>query len=246
MFSLLDPARPEVPDAVLKARRAQIRVAMVTGDHPTTAAAIAKKVNILSKEISIDGGIDTFKIEQNNKTGETMARLMRNSNILLETHTVGDLTTNIDVPGINTLDTSDERKERKKPNIFKRILTRMRFYLSDPNQVKDVKRLELIPYGVVVAGGDIPSMDVSKIYLQSDSLPFASHAGLYVGLGFITSGTCLCPNITRTKVAHRHRVIEERRSGGSYWRWNQRCTGTQTSRFRRGNGCRNRCGQRGW
>jgi sodium/potassium-transporting ATPase subunit alpha len=49
MFSLLDPARPEVPDAVLKARRAHIRVAMVTGDHPTTAAAIAKKVNILSK-----------------------------------------------------------------------------------------------------------------------------------------------------------------------------------------------------
>jgi magnesium-transporting ATPase (P-type) len=38
MFSLLDPARAEVPDAVLKARRAQIRVAMVTSDHPTTAA----------------------------------------------------------------------------------------------------------------------------------------------------------------------------------------------------------------
>ena len=57
MFSLVDPSRPEVPDAVLKARRAHIRVAMVTGDHPTTAAAIAKQVNILSKEISVDGGI---------------------------------------------------------------------------------------------------------------------------------------------------------------------------------------------
>ncbi|CAF5166921.1 unnamed protein product, partial [Rotaria magnacalcarata] len=42
MLSLLDPARPEVPDAVLKAFKAQLRVAMVTGDHPTTAAAIAK------------------------------------------------------------------------------------------------------------------------------------------------------------------------------------------------------------
>jgi hypothetical protein len=219
MFSLLDPARPEVPEAILKARRAHIRVAMVTGDHPTTAAAIAKKVNILSKEISIDGGIDTFKIEHNNKTGETSARLMRNSSTLLKTHSIGDLTTDIDAKGMNELDTSDEQKE-KKSNIFMRILTSIRFYLSDPNQAKGVEKLEYIPYGVVVAGGDIPTMDVSKIYLQSGSLPFSSHAGLYVGLGFITSRACVCANIARTKVAHRHRVIEERRSGGSYWRWN--------------------------
>jgi magnesium-transporting ATPase (P-type) len=163
MFSLLDPARPEVPDAVLKARRAQIRVAMVTGDHPTTAAAIAKKVNILSKEISIDNGIDTFKIEHDNQTGETLARLMRNSNTLLETHPINELNMNIEVKGIKTLENNDE--EKKKPNIFKRILARIRFYLSDPHQVKDVEKLELIPYGVVVTGGDIHSMDVSQIYL---------------------------------------------------------------------------------
>ncbi|CAF1595235.1 unnamed protein product, partial [Didymodactylos carnosus] len=42
LFSLLDPPRPEVPDAVSKARQAHIRVAMVTGDHSTTAQAIAK------------------------------------------------------------------------------------------------------------------------------------------------------------------------------------------------------------
>jgi len=51
MFSLLDPARPEVPNAVLKARHAQIRVAMVTGDHPTTAAAIAKKSTFSRKKL---------------------------------------------------------------------------------------------------------------------------------------------------------------------------------------------------
>jgi hypothetical protein len=216
MFSLLDPARPEVPDAVLKARRAQIRVAMVTGDHPTTAAAIAKKVNILSKEVSIENGIDTFKIEHNNQTGEVLAHLMRNSNTLLETHSVTDLTTSIEVKGINTLDDSEEQK-KKKPNIFMRILARIRFYLSDPNQVKGIEKLELIPYGVVVAGGDIHSMDVSPIYSHLGSLPFSSHSGLYVGLGFIASRTCLCSNITRTKVAYRHRVNEERRSGSSYW-----------------------------
>ncbi|CAF0772610.1 unnamed protein product [Adineta ricciae] len=150
MFSLLDPARPEVPDAVLKARRAQIRVAMVTGDHPTTAAAIAKKVNILSKEISLENGIDTFKIERNNQTGEISAHMMRDSKTLLGTHSIGELTTNIEVKGV-----SSAEEKKKKPSLFQRI----RFYFSDPNQVKDVEKIPLIPYGVVVAGGDIHSMD---------------------------------------------------------------------------------------
>ncbi|CAF1022502.1 unnamed protein product [Adineta steineri] len=154
MFSLLDPARPEVPDAVIKARRAHIRVAMVTGDHPTTAASIAKKVNILSKEISIDHGIDTFKIEHNNETGQIMAHFMRDTNTCLETHTVSELMTSIQVKGIKT--TSNMKI---KSNIFKRIWACILFYLRDPNQVKDIDKLKLIPYGVVVIGGDMHSMD---------------------------------------------------------------------------------------
>jgi magnesium-transporting ATPase (P-type) len=157
MFSLLDPARPEVPDAVLKARRAHIRVAMVTGDHPTTAAAIAKKVNILSKEISLDRGIDTFKIEHNNQTDQTVANLMRNTNTLLESHVVSEVKTRIDVKGVKSISSP-----RKKPNIFKRIWNGFLFYLRDPNEVNDANKLELIPYGVVVTGGDIHSMDVSR------------------------------------------------------------------------------------
>jgi len=248
MFSLLDPARPEVPNAVLKARRAQIRVAMVTGDHPTTAAAIAKKVNILSQEISINGGIDTFRIEHDNKTGQILAHLMRNTTTLLETHVISELTTNIEAACMKTLATDDNtvnKKKKKKPNICKRIMKRILFYFSDPNQVKDIVKLEMIPYGVVVAGSDIPSMDVSEVQIQS--LVYLSlHAGLHVGLGFVTSRACICTNIARTKAAHRYRTIEERRSSGSYGRWNERCTGTQTSRSRRSNGCRNRCGQGGW
>ncbi len=157
MFSLLDPARPEVPDAVLKARRAHIRVAMVTGDHPTTAAAIAKIVNIHTKEISLDRGIDTFKIEYNNQTHQAVAHLMRNTNTLLESHVVSEVKTRIDVKGIKSISRS-----QKKPNFFKRIWARLLFYLQDPNQVEDVDKLELIPYGVIVNGGDIHSMDVSR------------------------------------------------------------------------------------
>lgn len=158
MFSLLDPARVEVPDAILKAHHAQIRVAMVTGDHPTTAAAIAKKVNILSQEISLSNGIDTFKIEQNDATGQILAHLIRNDKTLLEKHVLGDLTRNVRSLSIRILNNEDSKK---RLNILKRIWARISFYLSDPNQVKDVEKLQLIPYGVVVVGGDIHLMDVS-------------------------------------------------------------------------------------
>jgi Ca2+-transporting ATPase len=45
-FSMIDPARPEVKDAVETSRRAGIRTMMITGDHPDTALAIAKELNI--------------------------------------------------------------------------------------------------------------------------------------------------------------------------------------------------------
>lgn len=48
MVALIDPPRPAVPDSVLSCQRAGIRVVMVTGDHPQTAAAIAKMVNIFT------------------------------------------------------------------------------------------------------------------------------------------------------------------------------------------------------
>jgi len=46
-YAMIDPPRASVPDAVLKCQAAGIKVVMVTGDHPTTAEAIAKQVNII-------------------------------------------------------------------------------------------------------------------------------------------------------------------------------------------------------
>jgi len=47
LISLIDPPKNGVPDAVIRCKNAGIRVMMITGDHPLTAEAIAKKVNII-------------------------------------------------------------------------------------------------------------------------------------------------------------------------------------------------------
>jgi magnesium-transporting ATPase (P-type) len=46
LVGLEDPVRPEVPAAVQRCREAGIRVLMVTGDHPQTAASVARAVGI--------------------------------------------------------------------------------------------------------------------------------------------------------------------------------------------------------
>jgi calcium-translocating P-type ATPase len=46
LIAMLDPPRPEVADAVAACHRAGIRIIVITGDHPLTAAAIARQVGI--------------------------------------------------------------------------------------------------------------------------------------------------------------------------------------------------------
>ena len=46
LVAMLDPPRPEVSDAVARCHEAGIRIIVITGDHPITAAAIARQVGI--------------------------------------------------------------------------------------------------------------------------------------------------------------------------------------------------------
>ncbi|MDH6547035.1 cation-transporting P-type ATPase [Streptomyces sp. SAI-041] len=48
LLGMLDPPRSEVSEAVRACRRAGIRIVMLTGDHPLTAEAIARRVGIVT------------------------------------------------------------------------------------------------------------------------------------------------------------------------------------------------------
>uniref|UniRef100_A0A1I8EIX7 Na(+)/K(+)-exchanging ATPase n=1 Tax=Wuchereria bancrofti TaxID=6293 RepID=A0A1I8EIX7_WUCBA len=67
LISMIDPPRPAVPHAVDLCQSAGIKIVMVTGDHPLTAEAIARQVNII-REGSITSRIindgDKLKWEQ--------------------------------------------------------------------------------------------------------------------------------------------------------------------------------------
>jgi calcium-translocating P-type ATPase len=54
LVALLDPPRVEVAEAVASCNRAGIRVIMITGDHPLTAAAIATEIGMVSEPSVID------------------------------------------------------------------------------------------------------------------------------------------------------------------------------------------------
>ena len=79
MIALADPVRPRVPEAIRVARRAGMRVAMITGDYPGTAEAVAREAGI-----DLAGGIlsgpeidalDDAALRQRLKTTHVFARV---------------------------------------------------------------------------------------------------------------------------------------------------------------------------
>lgn len=58
LAGIMDPVRPEAPEAVARAHRAGIDVRMITGDHPLTARTIAGALGIADGDAAVVTGAD--------------------------------------------------------------------------------------------------------------------------------------------------------------------------------------------
>ncbi|GAA1061678.1 cation-translocating P-type ATPase [Agromyces bracchium] len=80
VVGIIDPPRPEVRPAIAEARAAGIRVVMITGDHPATAARIARDLGIIGEDgIALPGarldGMDERQLRDAVRTVSVFARV---------------------------------------------------------------------------------------------------------------------------------------------------------------------------
>ena len=64
LLALMDPLRPEVPEAVARCRSAGIQVKMITGDHARTARTIAAQAGLLEAEAEVVTGAELDRMEE--------------------------------------------------------------------------------------------------------------------------------------------------------------------------------------
>ncbi len=78
LAALHDPPRPKTEAAVSQAKRAGVRVIMITGDHELTAEAVARKVGIIteSNSVAVTGS------ELNRMSDEELSRVLNNREVV--------------------------------------------------------------------------------------------------------------------------------------------------------------------
>ena len=79
LLGLIDPPRPEVPAAIAECRAAGVRIVMMTGDHPSTAEAIAAQVGLSERPDVITGpelvALDDAALRERLRSVDVCARL---------------------------------------------------------------------------------------------------------------------------------------------------------------------------
>ncbi len=74
---LIDPVRPEVPDAIARCHRAGVGVVMVTGDHPETALAIGRELGLAHTREEVVTGADLDAAASDRARFDTMVARAR-------------------------------------------------------------------------------------------------------------------------------------------------------------------------
>lgn len=79
LVGLIDPPRPEAQQAIKQCREAGISVVMITGDHPGTALAIARQLELADKESDVVTGTELDQALQ--RSQQEFNNLVRRSTI---------------------------------------------------------------------------------------------------------------------------------------------------------------------
>jgi sodium/potassium-transporting ATPase subunit alpha len=77
IVGMLDPPRPEVPEAIARCRSAGIRVAMLTGDYGLTAETIGRQIGLITDHGTIIHGDELAVMDK-----ETLARVLAEPEII--------------------------------------------------------------------------------------------------------------------------------------------------------------------
>ncbi len=64
LIGMIDPPREEIPEAIRKCKKADIKIIMVTGDYSLTAEAIARKVGLVDGKPTIVSGEQLAKLSE--------------------------------------------------------------------------------------------------------------------------------------------------------------------------------------
>uniref|UniRef100_A0A914PBZ4 Cation-transporting P-type ATPase C-terminal domain-containing protein n=1 Tax=Panagrolaimus davidi TaxID=227884 RepID=A0A914PBZ4_9BILA len=64
MAALVDPPRPQAAKAIQQCKEAGIKVYMITGDHPTSAAAIAAQIGLINGLVKNKGNLEFKSVDQ--------------------------------------------------------------------------------------------------------------------------------------------------------------------------------------
>ena len=79
LVGMIDPLRPEAHSAVQECRAAQIEVAMITGDHPQTALALARELEIADHNATVVTGREIAAAAE--QGGQALSDLVATSHV---------------------------------------------------------------------------------------------------------------------------------------------------------------------
>ena len=145
MFGLLDPPREEVADAIQKAHIAGVRVAMLTGDHATTALSIARQVHIIPTAAVPENEIHTLRLAQDS-LGRAVVEIVQNGKVLI-THVLGSSSTQSEPVAVVS----------SEPRTY---VSRVGAYVKSALVSKEIEpRIVSTPTAAVITGNDLRVFD---------------------------------------------------------------------------------------